>query len=250
MEIFHLFFCFKRILSRSLKGFPDVHCGPWSGACCVCPVWTWAALGGFSFSLCSSGSRRGLRLSVRSGRDVGDSPSTRISTRSSLQAWRAAGLRLRVLRGSGSVSCGVRCRVAGPFAVLRRSSPELPFPSLWCGGGGSGNAALRSEGGCESGDAGPPSFSAVGGKDGDTGPAGMRGPGSAGVYAAGGSSRHCPGRGRHLLTAAVAARACLPRCASDMQLPRGLCRSAPVWQCVGDESPARTNETGNNESHL
>lgn len=163
---------------------------------------------------------------------------------------RPAGLRLHVLRGSGSASCGVRCRVAGPFAVLRRSSPELPFPSLWCGGGGSGNAALRSEGGCESGDAGPPSFSAVGGKDGDTGPAGMRGPGSAGVYAAGGSSRHCPGRGRHLLTAAVAARACLPRCASDMQLPRGLCRSAPVWQCVGDESPARTNETGNNESHL
>lgn len=161
-----------------------------------------------------------------------------------------AACRPGVLRGSGSASCGVRCRVAGPFAVLRRSSPELPFPSLWCGGGGSGNAALRSEGGCESGDAGPPSFSAVGGKDGDTGPAGMRGPGSAGVYAAGGSSRHCPGRGRHLLTAAVAARACLPRCASDMQLPRGLCRSAPVWQCVGDESPARTNETGNNESHL
>lgn len=161
-----------------------------------------------------------------------------------------AACRPGVLRGSGSVSCGVRCRVAGPFAVLRCSSPELRFPSLWCGGGGSGNAALRSEGGCESGDAGPPSFSAVGGKDGDTGPAGMRGPGSAGVYAAGGSSRHCPGRGRHLLTAAVAARACLPRCASDMQLPRGLCRSAPVWQCVGDESPARTNETGNNESHL
>lgn len=161
-----------------------------------------------------------------------------------------AACRPGVLRGSGSASCVVRCRVTGPFAVLRRSSPELRFPSLWCGGGGSGNAALRSEGGCESGDAGPPSFSAVGGKDGDTGPAGMRGPGSAGVYAAGGSSRHCPGRGRHLLTAAVAARACLPRCASDMQLPRGLCRSAPVWQCVGDESPARTNETGNNESHL
>lgn len=135
MEIFHLFFCFKRILSRSLKGFPDVHCGPWSGACCVCPVWTWAALGGFSFSLCSSGSGRGIRLSVRSGCDVGDSPSTRISTRSSLQAWRAAGLRLRVLRGSGSASCVVRCRVAGPLAVLRRSSPELRFLSLWCGGG-------------------------------------------------------------------------------------------------------------------
>lgn len=46
-----------------------------------------------------------------------------------------AACRPGVLRGSGSASCVVRCRVAGPFAVLRRSSPELRFPSLWCGGG-------------------------------------------------------------------------------------------------------------------
>lgn len=169
-----------------------------------------------------------------------------------------AACRPGVLRGSGSASCGAPApRPASSAAGSQGRSlcfvaRPLSFAFRLCGvgAGGSGNAALRSEGGCESGDAGPPSFSAVGGKDGDTGPAGMRGPGSAGVYAAGGSSCHCPGRGRHLLTAAVAARACLPRCASDMQLPRGLCRSAPVWQCVGDESPARTNETGNNESHL
>lgn len=63
-------------------------------------------------------------------------------------------------------------------------------------------------------------------------------PGSADIDTADRSHHHCPGWGRHLLTAAVVGGPTVAKCGSDVDLPSGLCYSVPFLELCVEKSQA------------